>query len=356
MDREMLGDNSVAASRGSAGKALSRFTNATMLVCAQDSIYILANEPALVRVDRLLDECKVEAALVLVDKALASDASLNTHMDEVAYCFQKAGAVCLKSMLLDDALQHFRRGNLDPRALLHLFPEYSRYLGPLLIPFGRIPMASGLRDVFYAIGDINSLVDAGAKLMCGESEDQLELLKQTLRDNAREMLERYIEYARLQMSLPKQPFAPDSVPVIDTVLARMYAESSQHDKLSTMIMASDNNIVEDFASDYFLQTNRYYYCSLFKKARKDTQGVLDMWRKLLTGEWDDKEFGGLPEYLEYIQIANNQQILLNEYYWLVTFDIGASLQVLMYLTDESVVTIDADKVIKEIEPYGDEPL
>ncbi|KAJ1944543.1 hypothetical protein EC988_005961, partial [Linderina pennispora] len=192
MDREMLGDNSVSAAHGTAGKALSRFTNATILVCAQDSVYTLANLPELVRVDRLLDEQKVEAALLLVDKALASDTSLNARMDEVAYCFQKAGAVCLKNMLLDDALQHFRRGSLDPRALLHLFPEYVDYLGALLIPFGRIPMAAGLRDVFYAIGDVDRLVEVGARQMAGESEDQLELLKQTLKDNAREMLERYL--------------------------------------------------------------------------------------------------------------------------------------------------------------------
>ncbi|KAI8321234.1 hypothetical protein GQ54DRAFT_187500 [Martensiomyces pterosporus] len=356
--REVLGDSSPAPAGGGAGKALSRFIKTSIVLVAQDSLYALATQPRLVEIDRLMDSQRVEEAVLMVEEALASDPSLNATSDEVSYCFQKAGMVCLKNMLFDDALQYFRRGYLDPRALAHLFPESVEYLGSLLVPFGQISMAAGLRSIFYDIGDMEQLIKRGAEQLSGDNDEQMALLRETLKTNALDVSERYLEHARTQMQQNDRPYAPDAIPVIDTMLARLYSVNSQHDKLCKLIQ-SRNSIASDLAGDYFMNTKHYYYCSLIYKAHGDAEKVLGMWRRILSGEWEDARFGGLPEYLEYlehIQHLSDQEVLLREYYWLIDFDVGSSLQVLTYLPDKAVVTIDADRVIRKIEVYGDEAL
>ncbi|KAI9500099.1 hypothetical protein GGI26_006304 [Coemansia sp. RSA 1358] len=355
--REALGDNNPNDADSRAGKVLSRFVNANLVIVSQDSLHFLADKPQLVRVDQLIREQRIEEAVLIVEKALASDPTLSSASDEVSYCFQMAGMVYFKNMLFDDSLHYFCRGNLDPRALLHLFPEYSRYLGTLLIPFGRIPMAAGLRRIFYEISDVQKLIQTGAEQLSGDDNEQVEALRETLKSNVLEVAERYLEHCKAQMKHRDQPFAPDSMPVIDTALARLYAENKHDEKQRSLLLSRDNSIVSDLACQFFMESENYYYCSLLYKMQGEVYKVLDIWRRILLGKLHDPRSGGLAEYLQYIQKTNDQELLLNEYYWLVDFDVGVSLEVLKYdLSDTSVASIDADKIIQKMEKYGDQPL
>ncbi|KAJ2850889.1 hypothetical protein IWW36_001515 [Coemansia brasiliensis] len=353
--RELLGDSDALDSRRM-NTALSRWISANLVALSFDSLYILAPQPQLLRVESLIRNQRIEEAVLAVEAALAADASLSAGSEEISYCFQMMGMVCLKNMLLDDALQHFRRGFLDPRALLYLFPDYLEYLGQLLVPFGRISMAASLRQIFYEIGDAKRLVERTATQLAGDNSEQKEMLLNTLHTNTLEMLERYFEYCRMQMQQEDQPFAPDAVPIIDTALVRLYAVNSQHNKLCALIRAPNNNIVSDLACEYFMSVQQYYYCSLIYKAQGEVAKTLDIWRHILQDEWRSEQFGGISEYLVYLETIQDQQILLAEYYWLIEFDVGASLQVLGHLSDTSVASMDADKVIQTIQRVGDDQL
>ncbi|KAI9480171.1 hypothetical protein BX667DRAFT_513965 [Coemansia mojavensis] len=352
--RELLGDSDALDSRRT-NAVLSRWISASLVLLGFDSLYVLAPQPQLLRVESLIRNQRIEEAVVAVEAALAADASLSAGSEEISYCFQMMGMVCLKNMLLDDALQHFRRGFLDPRALLYLFPDYLDYLGQLLVPFGRISMAASLRQIFYEIGDAKRLVERAAMQLAGDNSEQKEMLLSTLHANTLEMLERYFEYCRMQMQQDDQPFAPDAVPIIDTALVRLYAANMQHDKLCALIQAP-NNIVSDLACEYFMSVQQYYYCSLIYKAQGEVAKTLDIWRRILQDEWKSEQFGGISEYLVYLETLKDQQVLLSEYYWLIEFDVGASLQVLGYLSDASVASMDADKVIQTIQRVGDDQL
>ncbi|KAJ1718430.1 hypothetical protein LPJ61_006634, partial [Coemansia biformis] len=296
--RELLGDPGPPSTGAWTRRALSRWLQARVAVFSNDSLHALVGQPRLAHVESLIKEQRIEEAVLAVDSALASDPGLDPKADEVAYCFQMAGMVCLKNVLLDDALQHFRRGELDPRALLHLFPDYVCYLGQLLVPFGRIPMAAGLRQVFYEIGDVERLAERGAEQISGDRVEQMPLVSETLRANVLEVLERYLEFCRLQMQTQQedQPFAPDAIPVIDTALALVYATNKRHKKLCSLIRGP-SNIVSDLACAYFCESQNYYYCGLVYKAQGDSAMALDVWRRILQGEWADSRFGGMPEYL-----------------------------------------------------------
>ncbi|KAJ2716858.1 hypothetical protein H4R19_000382 [Coemansia spiralis] len=353
--REALGDAGTPAPSPGAGRALSQWLEARVAVFSNDAVHALVVQPQLARVEALVREQRIEEAVVAVESALAADPGLDPRAGEVAYCFQLAGMACLKHSLLDDALQHLRRGELDPRALLHLLPDYVGYLGPLLVPFGRIPMPAGLRQLFYEIGSVERLVERGAQQLAGGTAEQQAAVGATLQANVLEMLQRYLEFCRLQMQQDDQPFAPDAIPVIDTSLARVYAITNAHDRLVRLIRGP-NSIVGDLACGYFCDAHHYYYCGLVYKAQGDSARVLDVWRRLLRGEWHDSRFGGMPEYLEYAAALDSQAVLLAEYYWLAGFDADASLALLARLTDATVATVDADRVIGDIEAQGDRPL
>ncbi|KAJ2806150.1 hypothetical protein H4R21_000982 [Coemansia helicoidea] len=356
--REALGDSGGRAPAAGVGPrgALSRWLEARVAVFSSDSVHALVRQPQLARVETLVREQRVEEAVVAVEAALTAAACPAARGDEVAYCFQLAGMVCLKNSLLDDALQHFCRGELDPRALLHLFPEYVDYLGPLLVPFGRIPMATGLRQVFYEIGAVERLVERAARQLAGDSAEQQSAVGATLQANALEMLQRYLEFCRRLMAQDDQPFAPDAIPVVDTSLARVYAATGAHDRLCSLLRRPRSAVVGDLACDYYRDARLYYYCSLVHRAQGDSARALDAWRRLLSGEWEDPRFGGLPEYLEYAAALGSQAALRDEYYWLAGFDAEASLVLLARLTDATVATVDAERVIDAIEVRGDRVL
>ncbi|KAJ2786333.1 hypothetical protein GGI15_001616 [Coemansia interrupta] len=347
------------------GKLLSRLSRSVIVAVGSDSLYYVAREPPIIHVTHLIADQRIEEAMIAVDAAQqpagSSRITNSPQTLEAQYCIQLAAMTCLKNMLFDDALQYFRRGLIDPRALLYLFPDIVEYLGPLLVPFARIPLASGLRSIFCDIGDVDALLKSGSKQLLSDNsgEEQAAILVNALMANLLEVLERYLEFCRgLARSgdLSDVPFAPDAVPVIDTALVRIYTVNSRHDKLCAVLQDPSSAVVSDLAADYFLKSEHYYYHSLMLKARGDIRGVLDTWHRLLLGEWTDERFGGMEEYLQLVQLTDSQSTVLAEFSWLVGVDVGASLRLLSHLSDDSVASIDADSVFAAIERQGDRPM
>ncbi|KAJ2479183.1 hypothetical protein IWW56_003263 [Coemansia sp. RSA 2131] len=254
--------------------------------------------------------------------------------DEAEYCLQMAGMVCLKNMQLDDAQLYFQRGRMDPRALLYLYPSHAEYVGPLLVPFAHIAMAPPLRQLFYEIGNVESLASPDLQTV--------------------DLLEQYLEFCRTQMLNTNEPYAPDAVPVIDTALARVYADSMRHAKFSALVQGP-NSVVGDIACAYLESAHRYYDCSLVYMAQGDVRAGLDVWRRMLEGKVSDERFGGMAEYLEYIlgDLGDDAgQWLTDEYYWLVRHDVEASRHILACLSDDKVAELDADRVVGDMQATG----
>ncbi|KAJ2704940.1 hypothetical protein FB645_002893 [Coemansia sp. IMI 203386] len=345
------------------GKPLSSASSVRVVAVAADSLYFVAREPPVLRVAELIDGQRIEEAMAIVDAAQHQQQSGTTA--ETQFCIQLAAVTCLGSMLLDDALQYFRRGLLDPRALLHLFPDLVRYLGPLLVPFARIPMPRRLRAAFIDIGDVDALIARGSAQLLAEhsSAEQAEALAAALMANTLEVLERYLRSCRSLMRangynslLDRMPFAPDAVPVVDTALARLYATNARHDRLCTLLQDPASAVVGDLAAGYFRDSGYYYYYSLVLKAEGSVRQVLDAWRSILTGEWPDERFGGVDEYLQYVVLTDSQSIMLEEFTWLTFYDVDAALRLLAHLADGTVEQIDADQVFVSIEAQGDRPM
>ncbi|KAJ2056754.1 hypothetical protein GGI17_006037 [Coemansia sp. S146] len=329
-------------SEPSMSRALSAVVRASVVAVAQDSVYVLADEPPLLSVSRVLRAGRVEEAVAAVDAALASG-DVSQGSAEARYCVLMAGVQYFARLLLDDALQLFRRGGLDPRALLHVYADYAAYLGPLLEPLERLPMPATLRAEIRDLGSVAQLVGSSAADMAGNDCDQ-EALAEALSANALEVLERYLEHVRLSEEFDVARTA------VDTALTRLYADNDHIEKFTALIGSRDNHVDNDVAIEFCRNTQRHYYESLVHRARGEPRKVLDIWRRLLSGEWEDARFGGMPEYVAYVETLTEQQdILLAEYAWLVDIDVAASLRVLVGLTDASVAALDADRAMAAIQ-------
>ncbi|KAJ2751162.1 hypothetical protein GGI19_004659 [Coemansia pectinata] len=329
-------------SEPSMSRALSAVVRASIVAVSQDSVYVLADEPPLLSVSRMLRAGRIEEAVAAVDAALASG-DVSQGSAEARYCVLMAGVQYFARLLLDDALQLFRRGSLDPRALLHVYADYAAYLGPLLEPLERLPMPATLHAAIRDLGSVARLVGSSAADMAGNDCDQ-EALAEALSANALEVLERYLEHVRLSEEFDVARTA------VDTALARLYADNDHIEKFTSLIGSRDSHVDNDVAIEFCRNTQRHYYESLVHRARGEPRKVLDIWRRLLSGEWEDARFGGMPEYMAYVETLTEQQgILLAEYAWLVDIDVAASLRVLVGLTDASVATLDADRAMAAIQ-------
>ncbi|KAJ2453814.1 hypothetical protein GGF42_003747, partial [Coemansia sp. RSA 2424] len=149
----------------------------------------------------------------------------------------------------------------------------------------------------------------------------------------------------------------ESLAIIDTALARLYVVSDKHSKFVALLGDRSNHHVDtDMVVEFCRATQRHYYGSLVHRARGEARQVLDIWRQLLLsggsgGEGDTRSFGGMSEYIGYVEALGpkQQDVLLAEYAWLVDIDATASLRVLACLTDASVSALDADRAMAAIQ-------
>lgn len=350
---QALGENKDGPITSPKVNGLSKFVKSHIVLATDDSLFTLATQPQLVQADQLLQQQRVEEAVGMVERALESDVSLSDQSEEVTYVMQMAGMVCLRNVLLDDALHYFKRGMLGYRVLLHLFSEYAGWVGTELTSLDAVPLSAGLRRAIQEIGTIQKLVEGGAAQMAGEEVggEQYDMLRATLMANSVEVLERYLEHCR-------KTNGPDKV--IDTVLLRIYADNNNLQKIRRLLAKVALNV--DLCCQYLMDNQKYYYCSLIYQAQGEEQRVVDIWRELLSGELvekDDSQFGGLTEYLEYLQQISqtSRPIVLAEYRWLIDFEVDASLMLLTHLTNDSVQSLDGvDQIVDKMEEHGDQSL
>jgi hypothetical protein len=66
------------------------------------------------------------------------------------YIYRKAGLICFEETLFDDALAFFRKGELDPRILVNLFPE-------IALRYYDVPVERGIQQVIERIGNVHQI-------------------------------------------------------------------------------------------------------------------------------------------------------------------------------------------------------
>ncbi|KAJ1911015.1 hypothetical protein H4219_006070 [Mycoemilia scoparia] len=209
---------------------------------------LITTEAPLTNLDDLLDQDRddannsnVEKVISIVNDLVREDISYHDSRPEISYILQKAGLICFKKNLLDDAFQCFRRSAIDPRILISAYSYIYTPLAPIITTVSSaaataaagketemsilrtlidsIPLAKGIRHHLSTMDDIEVIIKESAKqFTAGDRSDsnnndpeQEKVLLEVLGVNANDLLIRYLEYARQEIATnPYTWYYPDT--------------------------------------------------------------------------------------------------------------------------------------------------
>ncbi|TPX33574.1 hypothetical protein SmJEL517_g03540 [Synchytrium microbalum] len=245
------------------------------------------------QVNELFEAKKVEKAIALAEQIeqgqMDDDGRRKIKLQKL---YQRAGLIYLRETLFEDSLRMFKKGHLDPRALLAIFPEY-------MTSSGTESSASILdKDVLELVnqaGNINNIVDTNLTTEYPDADPEtLESFRLALIANAKDVLVKYLAFAR-------------DNPEIDTTLLRIHADNDS--KAMYELLNSDNHCRLKDGEVILTEKKRFYALSLLFKKHGLIQEALDIWIKIASKEYDDPDFGGMGQIVDFLHTVEDSEII-----------------------------------------------
>ncbi|PVU92235.1 hypothetical protein BB559_003782 [Furculomyces boomerangus] len=326
---------------GGKDQTLSRsFT--TLVAIYPSSVNTLVKPSPFVEACELLDSKRVEEALQITDKLVANKNQIS-NSPEVQFLYQRASFVFLECLLFDDALEYFKRGMIDPRALVHLFEDIKSSLGVILEPLDSLLVHSKIRAKMEDIGCMELLVKEGSKQFAGGDEAQFAILEKTLMLNAKELLFKYLNHSRkifneFEMLYP-----------VCTTLAMLCSDLNEEKQLDQLLKGLGGYIDCVTVSEYMIKQEHFYNSSLIYKHFNKSKECLDIWDVLLSGKVSDEKFGGSTEYLNYLSSLQNEQETVARFNKVLNFDIPLAVNIFSLISSKTVAKMDVETIISKIE-------
>ncbi|KAJ7285781.1 hypothetical protein C8J57DRAFT_1285778 [Mycena rebaudengoi] len=261
-----------------------------------DSVQSLVPSTLISQAESLLDSHRIEEAVDLADqqrKKLQGNVTIDEdEADELRYVYQRIGFQCFTETLFEDAGTNLFNGDLDPRVLVSYYPELR----------GSLFSASDTLDVFAGVAEhmpANVSVDAiiVANLVRNYSPHlkpntltapPTAELRKILGMAAVEMLELFLKKCRTRRNVEGKRKADQSYPVVDTVLAKIYAKAEKTNELYTLIQ-EPNDIVLSEIEPVLKQSGQYNALCMLYRQVGDDENLLQVWSKLVEGEWTDDD-------------------------------------------------------------------
>ncbi|XP_066995580.2 transforming growth factor-beta receptor-associated protein 1 [Anabrus simplex] len=247
----------------SGGRCICR-CDAGVFVASASSVYSLIPVPWEKQVEDLLADERVDEALELARYASPIGMDKDKFRRMYLKIKQKAGFIYFSKCDFDKAREMFETGRVDVREVISLFPG----LMPLSSTFIRaVSPLHGIADVFQLYhGDEAKLKDAKRFL--------LHFLRDIRENNS-------------------SNYAVE----IDTALLKLYCEINSAE-LEAFIAAGEITCdLKDCCS--WLEKNQCYHgLALLYRHAKDHEKALKVWSKIISGEYKDENFHGLPFFVE----------------------------------------------------------
>ncbi|KAJ1559696.1 transforming growth factor, beta receptor associated protein 1, partial [Nowakowskiella sp. JEL0078] len=135
--------------------------------------------------------------------------------------------------------------------------------------------------------------------------------------------------------------------IIDTTLIKIYADADL--KSLNEILKTDNSCNLNQCEAILLERKRYYALSLLYKRHGLSRKVLEIWVRILSNEFEDTDFGGLPELVNLLNQLTDKDLMLEYTNWVLKKDplVGANI-----FTQKNSVSFDPDEVLNHLEPFG----
>ncbi|BFZ61163.1 hypothetical protein YB2330_002222 [Saitoella coloradoensis] len=323
-------------------------TTTSLFITSQTSIATLLTSPLFLHVNALLDQKRIEEALILAEDAMSNmrpeDMNPERMYHEMTFVHQKAAFLYIGDGLFEDALALLEKGSVDPRLVGGLWGL------EFVVEKGSVWVYQGVRSVVEDLGTIDDIIKT--RLVVGKEDER------TLRLNAREMLRKYLQKFREKKgfgSVGSGDEARKAFAMVDRVLLHLLLELDpglQQHRVALYDFVDSGVDDLDEAVSLLQKGKKYYALSRLYQSRKMVAQVLQTWRKMLEGEWMDDEFKDgerrMKEYL--INKVWNDELWWEYAMWLVKRNPVLGVQV--FLTPDPKKkgprVVEADVVIEKL--------
>ncbi|KAJ3297411.1 hypothetical protein HDU79_003758 [Rhizoclosmatium sp. JEL0117] len=303
-------------------------TMKTVVVCSGGVVLGVLVKRVEGQIEEFLEAREVGKAIQLAELAVQWGETGDTKKQVFDRIYEQAGVLYFKDLSFDEAVKCFKKGDVDPFILIN--------------EFGGIVAVEGAEYLVPWKEDIEqALLDAvRAKNPNVENEEQIAELWRKALQQGKDALTTYFLSAR------NKDYAVNSYEHIDNFLLVVY-EQAEPTSLNTFLSIPNYcNVAK--AEEFLWKRERYYALSLLLKSTSQTRKVLEIWMRLLSGEYEDEEFEGSEMVAEYLSKVNDESVFLEYAKRLLVID--PVLGVKVFLTTS--LSLPPSKVLPILEQHG----
>ncbi|XP_028299139.1 transforming growth factor-beta receptor-associated protein 1 homolog isoform X2 [Gouania willdenowi] len=246
-----------------------------VILASTKAVYVLVPLPLERQIQDLLASHRVEEALILTEGA---QRNIPKDRFQILYkrILQQAGFIQFSQLQFHEAKDHFRKGHLDVRELISLYP--------LLLPASS--SFTRCHPPLHEFADLNHLAQ-------GDPEKVLRCKK---------FLISYLGEVR------STEVVNGCREDVDTALLKLYAEQDHASLLD--LLASDNACVLADSVPWLEKYHKYFALGLLYHCNGQDSAALQMWTRVVDGDLQDHTRSDLYEYIvDFLCSASNLDLV-----------------------------------------------
>ena len=262
----------------------------------------------------------------------------------------------LKFQLKDNGttiLDHVNKCELDPRELLHLFPD----LHPLsLPPSGYVPKYCTKELMLKAslgkeANDVDSIAAARfspkkALKMQGRLDDELSI--EDAVENARLCILKILESQRLRCTTSQEQH------IVDTGIFILYATMKGREKDLDSFIQTPNAIQAVDVRDMLQRLQRFHILAVLHR-EKNPREALEIWRRMGTGEYKDVGKGsGIEQTVECLSEIEDEELVWTFSSWIMRMDYIEGTKIFYNRDKNTELKIQPTRVLDFIKTFEGE--
>ncbi|CCG82954.1 Putative uncharacterized protein [Taphrina deformans PYCC 5710] len=319
-----------------------------ILLVRKTGIGALITETRLIVIDHLLDTGELQAALDEAEQ-LARDtppAFAERLYHELAYIHQKAGLLYFDRMLFDDAVDHFKKGNIDPRIIIAKFPEFEQL-------DTKASLYSGLRGTVDRSSNVDEIILRNLSETVDDNETLVEL-SVIVKSNALELLRRYLTDFRERKEFASSGHGQDSsslFSVVDSTLLEILLQMDPGESKSRLetFLGTSMESPDEIISILKKHKSYHYLSQLYAKLSRHKE-CLDIVRKSITGEIVDGQAksDGIVQMRDYLLSFGDSDLIWEFGLFLIRTAPETGLQLLCHAVDAALVSFTIQDVLNSL--------
>lgn len=314
----------------------SRFPRSGVLLLLSNAIHSLVPTTLTSQAEALLDSHRIEDAVDLADqqhrKVYGNITVDHDQAEELRYVYQRIGFQCFSETLFEDAGKNLFKGDLDPRLLIKYYPELR---GSLFTTADSIDVFAGVADRMPTAGSVDEIIRNYSPHLAPntKSAPPTAELRKILGMAAQEMLEAFLKKwrTRRQVEADQPGFKArweSSYSAVDTVLAKLLAQFEKTADLYSLVQ-EPNAIIIFEVEPVFKKTGQYNALCLLYKQTGNHEKLLDVWSKVIDGEWTDEDIEHPLEDMFNLLMEKKDRVLSQRWgLWLTKRDPERGLKLL----------------------------